>query len=271
MAGGGATLNTISRFGALAIVAICSVALTGFLLGIPVLASVVPGWPRMAPIVMFCFLLSVVGLFALTMPPGQKRFETARRVAAGLVLIISGYFLADYFVTTGLTGGNYSGTVNLLSGRFGRPSPASSFNFLVAAIALLLSRDDRWGQLYSALMTVGLVITGIDFVGYAYGIAALSRGPTISAMSLPMLLELLAAFRQQPAARAHALERRPSHALVRRHLPENSEDRGVKAGRCRRASSRNAVRASASQSSSGENRRRVDRTCRHSPSCGTCD
>jgi len=42
MAGGGATLNTISRFGALAIVAICSVALTGFLLGIPVLASVVP-------------------------------------------------------------------------------------------------------------------------------------------------------------------------------------------------------------------------------------
>src|SRR5262249_34100595 len=99
-----------------------------------------------------------------------------------LVLAIGAYFLIDFLVT-----GGSAGPVNLLNGRLGRPSPASAVNFLAAATALALSRKDGWGKLYSGLVTLGLLITALDFVGYAYGIAPLSREPPVSAMSLPTM------------------------------------------------------------------------------------
>ena len=180
-----ASLTRYARAGAIAILAICAVAQTGWLLGVPVLSSVIPGWPRMAPFVIVCFLLSVVGLIASTMPPERKEFDRVRIVTMTLVLIICACALIDYIVTGGLRGAANAGAINLFGGKLGRPSPASAINFIAAAIALLLPRQQRWGRLYGTLIALGLVITGLDFVGYSYGIAALSRGPTVSAMSLP--------------------------------------------------------------------------------------
>jgi PAS domain S-box-containing protein len=51
---------------------------------------------------------------------------------------------------------------------------------------------------------VGLAVTGFDFVGYAYGIAALSRGPTISTMSLPTLISFVMLFVSALLARPRA-------------------------------------------------------------------
>jgi hypothetical protein len=79
----GATLTLLSRIGASAIVLICVVTLTGWLLQIPALASIVPGWPRIAPVVILCFLLCVTALFALNRPPERKTDRT-RMIAASL-------------------------------------------------------------------------------------------------------------------------------------------------------------------------------------------
>jgi PAS domain S-box-containing protein len=177
----GTFLTLLSRIGAWAVLLICAITLSGWLLGIPALVSIVPGWPRMAPIVILCFLLCVAALLASTLPAGPK-LDFIRRTTASLVLAIAAYFLTDFLVT-----GTSVGTVNLIGGKLGRPSPASSLNFMAAALAMMLPRKEGWGQVYGGLIAIGLVITGIDFVGYAYGIAALSRGPTVSAMSLPTM------------------------------------------------------------------------------------
>ena len=179
-----ATLTSVSRAAALVILVICAIALTGWIAGIPVLASVVPGWPRMAVIVLLCFVLCVVGLLELTTKAERELLALSRRIAAGLVLVVGAYTLIDFAITGELNG---AAPHLLLGPAFGRPSPASGLNFLLASIALMLPRGGRWGRTYGGLMAAGLVITGIDFAGYAYGIAALSRGPTVSAMSLPTM------------------------------------------------------------------------------------
>jgi PAS domain S-box-containing protein len=195
------TLINLSRAGGLAILLICGFALTGWIAGIPVLASVVPGWPRMALIVLSCFALLVVALFELTTRVERKPFVLARRIAAGLVLVVGAYTLIDFAITGELRG---TAPHELLGHTFGRPSPASALNFLMAAIALMLPRSDRWGRTYGGLIAAGLIITGIDFAGYAYGIAALSRGPTVSAMSLPTMTCFILLFVSALLARPYA-------------------------------------------------------------------
>jgi hypothetical protein len=195
----GATLTLLSRIGASVVAVMCGIALTGWLLNIPVLSSIVPGWPRMAPIVILCFLLCLAALFALTMPAGGKS-DLIRVSAAALVLAISAYFLVNFAVNGVPAGGS---PVNLLAGKLGRPSPASAINLLAAAIALMLPRKEGWGQVYGGLIGLGLVITGLDFMGYAYGIAALSREPTVSAMSLPTMSSFLLLFGSALLARPY--------------------------------------------------------------------
>ena len=177
-----------------------TVALAGWLLGIPVLTSIVPGWPRMAPLNIVCFFLCVAALFASTLPAGKKPFELTRMIAAGIVLAISTYALIDYTVRGGpaVVPPKPSDFFGL-----GRPSPATAFNFLVAAAAFMLPCTDR-GKIYSGLIAAGLAVTGLNFVGYAYGIAALSRGPTVTAMSLPTMASFVLLFVSALLARPHA-------------------------------------------------------------------
>jgi len=77
-----ATLRTVSRAGLLTLILICAIALSGWWLGIPVLASIVPGWPRMAPIVMLCFLLCAAATFEFTLPVRHTYLVRARIAAA---------------------------------------------------------------------------------------------------------------------------------------------------------------------------------------------
>jgi PAS domain S-box-containing protein len=196
-------LKTASRLGMLAIAVICGIALTGWLLGIPVLASVVPGWPRMAPVVILCFLLCAGALFELTLTVRHRSPLLARIAAATIVAAIGIYTLIDFVATGALMSGTV-GNLNIFGPGLGRPSAASAFNFLLAAIALMLPRTDRGGRVYSALVALGLGVTAFDFVGYAYGIAALSRAPTISTMSLPTMVCFLLLFTAALLARPNA-------------------------------------------------------------------
>ncbi|MEO8302301.1 MAG: hypothetical protein ABI608_10930, partial [Rhizomicrobium sp.] len=185
MIGQVAVLNKYARICVFAVVVICGAALAGWLLGIPVLASIMPGWPRMARIVLFCFLLCSAAVLELASPPRRRSFLAVRIIAASVVLAINAYALIGFAVAGVFSGAPPTGDIFGLW--FGRPSPATAFNFLTAAVALMLPRDARFGRLFSGLITAGLIVTAFDCVGYAYGIAALSRGPTISTMSLPTM------------------------------------------------------------------------------------
>ena len=85
-----ATLKRFSRIGVLAVALICGIALVGWTLGIPVLASIVPGWPRMALIVILCFLLCSAAVLELTRPATGGYPDLARIAAAGIVLAVGG-------------------------------------------------------------------------------------------------------------------------------------------------------------------------------------
>ena len=196
-----ATLRTVSRAGLLTLILICAIALSGWWLGIPVLASIVPGWPRMAPIVMLCFLLCAAATFEFTLPVRHTYLVRARIAAAAIVLGLGVYTLIDYFVTTETSGA--SAVLNTFGPWLGRPSPVSATNFLLASVALMMPGRVRSGRIYSALIALGLAITGFDFAGYAYDIAALSRGPTVSAMSLPTLTCFILLFVSALLARPH--------------------------------------------------------------------
>jgi len=161
----------------------------------------VPGWPRMAPIVMLCFLLCAAATFEFTLPVRHTYLAKARIAAAAIVLGLGVYTLIDYFVTTETSGA--SAVLNTFGPWLGRPSPVSATNFLLASVALMMPGRVRSGRIYSALIALGLAITGFDFAGYAYDIAALSRGPTVSAMSLPTLTCFILLFVSALLARPH--------------------------------------------------------------------
>ena len=204
MADQAATSKVLARLGVLAIVLICGTVLAGWILGIPALASIVPGWPRMAVIVLVCLLLCACALFELTLPARNGYSGWARMAAAGLVLLIGADALVA-FVAGSLNATNPPSIAGTLFGpTLGRPSFASVLDFLLAATALMLPRGEPWGKFYSILLAAGLAVTGLDFVGYAYGIAALFRGPTLSAMSLPTLICFILLFTSALLARPGA-------------------------------------------------------------------
>ncbi|HJS45536.1 MAG TPA: PAS domain S-box protein [Rhizomicrobium sp.] len=190
-----------ARIGIFAVILICGVALAGWQLEIPVLTSFVPGWPRIARIVLFCFVLCSAGVLELTLPARHRFLLLARIAGASLVLAISVSVLID-FAAAGGPDARIPAFRDLFGPRLERPHPASAFNFLMAATALLLPRTERFGRIFTGLITLGLIVTAFNFVGYAYGIAALSRGPTISAMALPTMIAFILFFLSALLARS---------------------------------------------------------------------
>src|SRR4051812_15091838 len=159
-----ATFKRFSRIGVSAVFLVCGVALAGWLLNLPVLGSIVPGWPRMALVVALCFLLCGAATLELVRQATNRVLDLARLAAAGVALAISAITLADFMLTGGLSGAT-TGKINLFGPQLGSQSPATAFNFLVAAAALMVPRGNRHGRVYGGLVAVGLAITGFDFVG----------------------------------------------------------------------------------------------------------
>ena len=142
-----------------------------------------PAFP-LALIVGICFLVCSAAVLELTLPARRETLRLARIGGAALVLALNLYFLVN-FAMGGLSGG----ALEIFGPKLlGRPSAASAFNFVVAAAALMMPFNSRGGRIYSGLIAAGLAVTGFDFAGYAYDIAALSRTPTVSAMSMPTMM-----------------------------------------------------------------------------------
>jgi PAS domain S-box-containing protein len=185
---GETTRSTVLLRAAVTVVAVlCAIATVGWFFGAPVLTSFAPGWAQMSLPSIVCFLLSGASIVALALPMGSTRPATVLRVIAlVLVAAIGVYVLADFIVRGGLRGSALSaGSGYVFGAGLGRVSPATAFNFLILAVALLLPREQRMGRIHGGLVAAGLTVCALALAGYAYGVEALYRVLPFSAMALP--------------------------------------------------------------------------------------
>ena len=180
-------LTTLSRAAVALVAIICGTAGIGWVFEVPTLTSIVPGFAPLAQPSILCFLLSGGTIVALTLSldniPGAR---AARIIAPLLVAAVGLYALADFVARGGLVGSTASMmSGNLFGPESGRVAPATAFNFLILAAALLLPPGHREGRIYGALLAVGLAVTALAITGYVYGVEALYRVAPFSAMALP--------------------------------------------------------------------------------------
>lgn len=166
---------------------LCGMAAIGWAFGISAMTSIIPGLAAMSLPSIVCFLASGAVIVSLTLPEGPARRARPARIAALLfVLAIGAAALGDFIAKGGLTGTlpvERSGYV--FGADRGRVAPATGFNFLVLAAALLLPPGPRAGRIYGGLIATGLAVTALAIGGYLYGVDALYRFSPFSAMALP--------------------------------------------------------------------------------------
>ncbi|MGE5147626.1 MAG: ATP-binding protein, partial [Candidatus Eiseniibacteriota bacterium] len=167
----------MSRLGAYLTATIGAVVLIGWSAGLPSLTSIRPGLAATSAATAICLLLGAFAVHSIALAP-PNRFDGAwpRRVSAAIIALVALYALAGY-----LAGSANAGF--LLGPDLGAISPATATNFTLLAAAILTV--DLGNDLISAgFATLGLVITEIDLIGYAYGVDALYRIMPFTAMGL---------------------------------------------------------------------------------------
>lgn len=187
MAGQIKVMRTISSAGLAIVVLLCVTAAAGWIFGLPALTSIIPGLAAMSVPSILCFLLSGAGIAALMLPAEKiRRWRAVRTGALLLVAAISLFTLAAFIMTGGLSGSPASERAGYILGpAYGRVAPATAFNFLLLAAALLLPPGRRPGRLFGALIGAGLAVTALAVTGYVYGVETLYRTAPFSAMALP--------------------------------------------------------------------------------------
>lgn len=180
----------VSTAGVAILAILCVMGMVGWVFDIPALTSIIPGLAQMSLPTIVCFLLSGACIVSLTFSAhGGRHAHMLRIVAPMLVLAVGGVALVDFIVSGGLAGSERSAQSGYVFGTaYGRVVPATAFNFLIVAAALLLPAGRHAGRVYGMLIALGLAVTGLAFAGYAYGVEALYRISPFSAMALPTTL-----------------------------------------------------------------------------------
>jgi signal transduction histidine kinase/CheY-like chemotaxis protein len=170
-------LQRAARLGTYLTALIAVVALIGWLAGLPSLPRVRPGLAATSVATAICFLLGAFAVHRLTiLPPRRFGRDWPQRVSAAIIVLIGLYALAEY-----LAGVAHAGF--LLGPDLGAVSPATAANFVLLGAAVLVA-DLGDGIVGVGFTTLGLVITEIDLIGYAYGVDALYRVMPFTAMGL---------------------------------------------------------------------------------------
>ena len=187
MIGQGKVATIIQLVGILIVAILCVTATAGWTLGVPTLASIIPGLAPMSVPTILCFLLSAAAIVTLVRPTESIGRIRAVRAGALLAVVMLGLFaLADFIVKGGLVGSAPSERSGHLFGiTRGRMAPATAFNFVILSVALSLPSGRHTGRIYGWLIATGLVVTALAVSGYAYGVETLYRVAPFSAMALP--------------------------------------------------------------------------------------
>lgn len=196
-------LRTLARTGATLVVLWCPITLAGWAFDLPTLTSFASGLARMSVPTALGFLLSGIAILQIT---NQKRFPGTfiwlRQLPSTLVLLLSLYTLVGY-LDTDLSTFTQADTKHgfVFGSHMGQVASATALNFLLLSAALLVSKSRAAQHIYSALIAIGMVITSLALLGYAFDVKALYQVLPFSAMSLPTALAFALLFFSAMVAR----------------------------------------------------------------------
>jgi len=162
-AGAGFAQRRLLVAGAGAVVGLAAVlVLLGWVFGVEVLRSIVPGWPSMVPASALCFLLTSLSLLLLA----TRRFSAALMQACATPAVLVA--VARLLELAAAAQWNVS-FLGIATGASGSMSPATALDFLLLDIALLLTIRSRAPCTAQALSLVALLVAWLGVSRYVYG------------------------------------------------------------------------------------------------------
>jgi len=180
-------LQLSSRICTYLVAAIALIALSGWVLDETQLSNFGSGAIPMAVATTFCFLFCAFAVHGLSFTkPKHSLHERAQNGLAAIVGLVAVYILLTYAL-------NLPNRGEILGAAFGRVAALTAVCFLLLSLAVLLI-DRAKGEISSGLTVIGLVISGLDLVGYTFGIEELQRVIPFSAMALPTALAFVILF-----------------------------------------------------------------------------
>ena len=166
-----------ARAASAAVVVVGMLALLGWLLNVPALSSIYPGWVRMNPLTAACFVLAGAALWILRKEPPLRRFPWAGAAAAVCAAVVAGAALVK--LSELLPGSSIQIDQVLfrrrLNGNAMAVNTAAAFAFIGVGMLLIDARNRqvRWAATALALAAGGVALMALT--GYLYRVLALSR------------------------------------------------------------------------------------------------
>ena len=219
--------RSFSRAASLAVAFLGGVALLGWILGVGVMKSLVPGTVTMKPNTALCFVVIGLALWALVPRYTRPGIRTAARVAAAAVGALALVVLSQYVFGWNL------GVDELLfddppdavgTSHGGRMAPGAALALALVAAALLVF--DRRGRRYrpSSVLAAVVGIMGLAaLLSYTSGIAIVYRVSDLTQMAVPTavaltVLALAIAFARPEHGVVHLLASRTTAGHTARRL-----------------------------------------------------
>jgi PAS domain S-box-containing protein len=188
------SLERLTAFTGWLAASIGALALLGWLLRVPALTSVSPGWSAMRVSTALSFVLCGLALIELTRRQPSPRARRAALGAASLILAIGAWALAECLA--GLTPAIDRALASVLRRADAYPervSPLAALNVALVGLSLLgLGLRGKLG-LASRVSAVSVTLSALlGLIVYAYGDVALQAVAPLSSMAAPSALGFLA-------------------------------------------------------------------------------
>ena len=181
--------RAVSPMAALAICAVASAVLFGWMTGNEHLKRVFPAMVAMNPLTAVTFILAGCQLWLTVLCSKDKWMSWARNTTAMLVAIVGAAKLADLALGTSLRLDEilFSSQLHPVGQIANRMAPNTALCFLLSGISLLLLTSQRTLPLVVAqsISVLVILLSLVAVVGYAYGISALYGVGTFIPMALP--------------------------------------------------------------------------------------
>lgn len=169
------------------VLAVGFLVLAGWLLHIPALKSILPGFATMKANTALGFSLCGISLWMLHHEQTKKPIRLLANTCVTIVLLIAVLTLGEYVLSRnfGIDQFLFKDSTSVSGTSFpGRMSPATALNFLLLGSALLLI-DNRWSYwLNETLTMIVLIIVGAAAIGYSYGVSSFYQIGVYSSITL---------------------------------------------------------------------------------------
>jgi len=181
-------LDRLIRTGSVLVAGVAALALSGWILDIPVFTRLLPGLPPMKVNTACAMLAAAAALWILHTRAQRSPWFALARALAGMVVVLGGLNLAqdlfalnlgiDQFILPGVP---YDGS----SAHPGRMSSAAAFNFVFIGLALLAlkARRPKFAACSHWLVVPPLLVATLAVLGYAYGATSLYAAKPFASMA----------------------------------------------------------------------------------------